>query len=173
MIDDDKCITNFMNITNVCINLGYWPIYFKRSTLTIISKPNKIAYNSLKAFWPIVLLNMLSKPIEKTISKRLQVHSISTNFVYPNQLGDLKQQSTTSASLYITYLIYTGYVKGLHTSTLAFNIAEFFSLLNYTLLPMILDKASFDSRILSLFSNYLINKRTQYIWNNFDFFFLF
>ena len=50
LIDDDKCITNFMNITNVCINLGYWPTHFKRSTLTIISKPNKMAYNSPKAF---------------------------------------------------------------------------------------------------------------------------
>ena len=32
---------------------------------------------------------------------------------------------------------------------------------------MILDKAGFDSRISSFFSNYLINRRTQYIWNNF------
>jgi len=32
---------------------------------------------------------------------------------------------------------------------------------------MILDKAGFDLRILSFFSNYLIDKRIQYIWNNF------
>jgi len=31
-------------------------------------------------------------------------------------------------------------------STLAFNIAQFFSLLNYQPFPMILDKAGFDSR---------------------------
>ena len=31
-------------------------------------------------------------------------------------------------------------------STLAFNITQFFSLLNYQLFPMILDKARFDSR---------------------------
>jgi len=32
---------------------------------------------------------------------------------------------------------------------------------------MILNKASFDSRISSFFSNYLIDRKTQYIWNNF------
>jgi len=40
-------------------------------------------------------------------------------------------------------------------------------LLNHQLLPLILDKASFDSRISSFFSNYLISRKTQYIWNNF------
>ena len=39
-------------------------------------------------FWLIVLLNILEKPIEKVISERLQYKS---NFVYPNQLGGLKQ----------------------------------------------------------------------------------
>jgi len=32
---------------------------------------------------------------------------------------------------------------------------------------VILNKASFNSRILSFFSNYLIDRKTQYIWNNF------
>jgi len=34
---------------------------------------------------------------------------------------------------------------------------------------LILDKNGFDSRILSFFSNYLINRKTQYTWNNFIF----
>jgi len=40
-------------------------------------------------------------------------------------------------------------------------------LLNHLLLPKILDKAGFDPRIVSFFSNYLVNRKTQYIWNNF------
>jgi len=56
-------------------------------------------------------------------------------------------------------------VKGLHTSTLVFNIVQFFSSLNYYLLSMILTKVGFDSNI--FFSNYLINRKTQYIWSNF------
>ena len=58
-------------------------------------------------------------------------------------------------------------IKYLYTSTLAFNIAQFFSSLNYQLLPIILNKAGFDSRIYHFFSSYLVNRQTQYIWNLF------
>jgi len=88
---DDKCITNFINIANECINLDYWLLHFKMFLPIIIPKPTKIAYNSLKAFWPIVLFNILEKLIKIIISKRLQVQSISSNFVHSNQLGELKQ----------------------------------------------------------------------------------
>ena len=58
LIADNKYVENFVNFTSICINIRYWPIHFKRSTLTIIPKLNKVAYNSPKAFQPIVLLNM-------------------------------------------------------------------------------------------------------------------
>ena len=53
--------------------------------------------------------------------------------------------------------------KGFHMSTLAFGIAQFFSSLNHQLLLKILNKASFDSQILCFFSDYLINRQTQYV----------
>jgi len=56
---------------------------------------------------------------------------------------------------------------------LAFDIAQFFPLLNHQLLPIILDKAGFNSKILSFFSNYLISRKTQYIWNSFTFSFFY
>ena len=71
LVTDTKYITKFVNIANSCINLGYWSLYFKKSTSTIIPKPNKLAYNFLKTFQPIILLNMLRKLIEKVISERL------------------------------------------------------------------------------------------------------
>ena len=55
---NNKCVTNFINIANECINLGYWLLHFKMFLPIIIPKPTKIAYNSLKAFWPIVLFNL-------------------------------------------------------------------------------------------------------------------
>ena len=47
----------------------------------IISKSNKVLYNTLKIFRPIILLNILSKIIEKIIIKRLQFHALSNNIV--------------------------------------------------------------------------------------------
>jgi len=52
-------------------------------------------------------------------------------------------------------------------NTLAFDIAQFFPLPNYHLLPLILDKAGFNSKIFFFFFNYLIDRQIQYVWNSF------
>ena len=67
---DDKCLNVIISIANACIEVRYWLSHFKRSTTIIIPKPNKKSYNSLKAFKPIVLLNTVSKLIEKVIRER-------------------------------------------------------------------------------------------------------
>jgi len=72
---------------------------------------------------------------------------IFNNFIHSNQLGGLKQQSIIDAGIFLTYLIHSGWVKKLQISTLAFDIAQFFPLLNHQLLPIILNKAEFDSKI--------------------------
>ena len=52
-----------------------------------------------------MLLNVLGKLIENVIRERMQFHSISNNFVHPNQLGGLKQYSALNAGIFLTHLI--------------------------------------------------------------------
>jgi len=94
-------------------------------------------------FYPIILLNTLGKLIENVIGEKY--HSIAFN------------------------LICLEWIKGLQTSILAFDIIQFFPSLNHQLLSLIMDKAGFNSRISLFFSNYSINRKTQYMWNNFVF----
>ena len=122
VVKNFRCLKNIINIANICIDLEHWPLHFKSSLLIIISKPNKISYNSPKLFCPIVLMNFLEKLIKKVIEKRLQFHLISKNFIYPNQLGDLKQYSTTDVDIFLTHLIWLRWVKNLQINTLAFYI---------------------------------------------------
>jgi len=103
---------------------------------------------------------MLGKFIEKVIGERLQFQAISNNFIHPNQLSGLKQWSTTDVGVFLTHLICSEWVKNLQISILIFDVAQFFSLLNHCLLLMILDKAGFDMRISSFFSNYLVSRKT-------------
>jgi len=115
----------------MCIEISYWPSHFKTLITIIIPKPNKVSYNFPKVFRPIVLLNILGKLIEKVIGDRLQFHVISNNFIYQNQLGDFKFKSTSNASITLTHFICIGWVRNLATSTLVFDISQFFPLLNY------------------------------------------
>jgi len=110
-MNDGDCITNIIKIANAYINLGYWPNYFKISSMVIIPKPNKPSYNSPKLFRPIVLLNTLGKLIEKVIEERLQFYIVNNNFIHPSQLGGLKFK-----------FIRSGWTRNCSTSTLAFNI---------------------------------------------------
>ena len=143
------------------IELGYWLSHSKRSTMIVISKPNKKSYNLPKVFRPVVLLNTVSKLIEKVIRERLQFNTASNEFIHPSQLSGLKLKSTVDAGIALIYIIYTGWVKNLSTSTLAFDIAQFFPLLNHCLLFLIMRKAGFDNHIVSFFTNYLMDRKTN------------
>ena len=66
------------------------------------------------------------------------------------------------------HIIHLGWTKNISTSILAFDIAQFFSSLNYHLLMHIHQKAGLNIWIVKFFANYLINRKTNYLWNNFS-----
>jgi len=86
-------------------------------------------------------------------------------------LGGLKQRSTSDAGVTLTHFICSGWTKNNITSTLAFDITQFFPSINHRLLPLIMKKAGCHSRVVQFFSNYLIDRKTWYCWNNFSSFF--
>ena len=47
---DNDCLLKFVNIANLCIELGHWPSHFKTSNTIVISKPNKSTYDSPKSY---------------------------------------------------------------------------------------------------------------------------
>jgi len=66
------------------------------------------------------------------------------------------------------HIIHSDWVKNISTSTLAFDIVQFFPSLNHHFLTHILQKAGLDIHIVNFFANYLINRKTNYVWNNFS-----
>jgi len=134
--------------------------------MIIIPKPNKMSYDQAKAFCPIVLLNTLGKLIEKVIAERLQFTVVNNNFIHPSQLGSLKFKSTMDAGVALTHIVRSGWAKGKTTSMLAFDISQFFPSLNHCLLTPILEKAGLEPRVSSFFANYLVKRKTNYIWND-------
>ena len=73
----------------------------------------------------------MGKLIKRVIGERLQFNIIANDFIHPSQLGGLKSKSTTDASVTLTHAIQSGWVRNLTTSTLIFNIAQFFPSLNH------------------------------------------
>ena len=166
IIKNDECLSKIINIADACINLSHWPNYFKTSTTVVIPKLGKTSYDNPKAFHPIVLLNTLGKLIEKVIAERIQFIVASNNFIHPSQLGDLKFKSTSDVGIALTHIIRLGWARGRSTSTLAFDISQFFPSLNHQFLISILEKAGLDMKVTNFFVNYLIQRNTKYLWND-------
>jgi len=125
-----------------------------------------MSYDQPKVFRPIVLLNTLGKLIERVIAERLQFTVASNNFIHPSQLGGLKFKSTMDAGVALTHIVQSGWVKGKMTSTLTFDISQFFPSLNHRLFTLILEKTGLESKVFSLFANYLVKRKMNYIWND-------
>ncbi|KAJ3567969.1 hypothetical protein NP233_g6018 [Leucocoprinus birnbaumii] len=92
------------------------------------------------------------------ISTRLQFDCVKHEVFHPNQLGGIQQRSTKDA----------GWAKGLKTSVIAFNIAQFFPSLNHETLLGILAKQGFPAHVCRFFASYLIGRGTRYLWNSFS-----
>ena len=117
-------------------------------------------------FCPIILLNTLGKLIEKVITERLQFTVVNNNFIHLSQLGGLKFKSTMDTRVALTHIMCSSWTKGKTTSTLTFNISQFFPSLNYHLLTLILEKVGLELRVSSFFANYLVKRKTNYVWND-------
>jgi len=123
LISHNTCLKRLVHIANACITLEYWPFHFKSTNTIVIPKPNKMLHNTPSSFQPIVLLNTTGKLLEKVISNRLQFHITTNSFLDLNQLGGIRQRSTTNAGIYLTHLIHAGWLRQCHTSVIAFDIA--------------------------------------------------
>jgi len=102
------------------------------------------------------------------VAERLQFLVTSNEFIYLSQLGGLKFKSTSDAGIALTHIIRSGWTKGKTTSTLAFDISQFFPSLNHRLLTLILDKAGLEPKATAFFANYLVRRKTNYLWNDFS-----
>ena len=110
---------------------------------------------------------MLGKLIKKVIRERIQFYVAANNFIHPSQLGGLKFKSTTDTGVALTHIIQSGWTKNKSTSTLAFDISQFFLSLNHWLLTQIICIVGLDTQVVNFFSEYLIDRKTNDLWNGF------
>ncbi|CAA7270009.1 unnamed protein product [Cyclocybe aegerita] len=168
LLKDKHVLALFIVLANACLRVGHWPRIFKESLSVIVPKPNKPSYSVPKAFRPIVLLITFGKLIEKMIANRIQFDAVKHDIFHPNQLGGIRQRSTEDAGLILTHLMRAGWVKGLQTSALAFDIAQFFPSINHEMFMAVLRKQGFSPVLVEFFASYLVGHSTVYCWNTFQ-----
>ncbi|ODM23022.1 hypothetical protein SI65_00611 [Aspergillus cristatus] len=73
-------LDHLTNLFNTCLQLGYCPEHFRKSTTVVLRKPGKPDYADPKAYRPIALLNTIRKALEAVIASRIsymvEAHSL-------------------------------------------------------------------------------------------------
>ena len=108
----------------------------------------------------------MGKLVEKMLARRLQFDGIAHGVFHSNQFGGIMQRSTEDAGLYLTHIVRAGWAKGLRTSVVAFDIAQFFPSLNHSVLLAIIDKMGFPRCVANFFKSYLVGRKTTYKWGH-------
>jgi Reverse transcriptase (RNA-dependent DNA polymerase) len=101
------------------------------------------------------------------LARRLQFDGGAHDTFHPMQFGGVAQRSTEDAGIYLTHLVCAGWAKGLQTGVVAFDIAQFFPLLNHEVLLQVIDRSEFPPCVGNFFRSYLVGRRTTYKWNAF------
>lgn len=85
------------------VAFGYHPHSLKASNGVVLNKPRKPSYDSPASFGIIVLLNPLSKILERVMTVRLLTIAHSKTILDPNQCGSLPGLSASDYSLSLAH----------------------------------------------------------------------
>ena len=80
------------------LQYGYHPSSLKKANGVVLDKPGKASYDSPASFRVIVLLETLSKIVERVTSSRLSLTARSCGLLHPHQTGSLPGLSTFDAT---------------------------------------------------------------------------
>jgi hypothetical protein len=138
------------------------PDCLKYAETVIIPKPNKPDYSKPKAWRPIALLSCLSKTLMGVIAKRMQYEAHTYSLTHPNQYGGLMGRASVDAGLTAAQRMADGQARGVYTSILAIDIAQFFPSIKHEILLKILERQGFSPNVVGFIGSYLVNRTTRY-----------
>ena len=113
----------------------------------VILKPDKLDYSVAKAHRPILLLETLSKLLEKAVAKRFQHDIVEHELIPSTQFGGRMHSSCLDAALTLIHDVQGAHVAGLKAGMLLFNVKGFFDYINHARMVAILKQLGFNELI--------------------------
>ncbi|KAJ1309246.1 hypothetical protein OPQ81_004911 [Rhizoctonia solani] len=146
---------------NGCLDLGYHPTVLHNTVISIIPKPRKTNMVDPKSYWPISLLEMLSKLLEKIITKWLIFEAGKHNLLPHTQFGGCDMTSCTDAGLCLVNNIHAYWNHKEHVSLLTMDISGYFNNIDHTQLIYTCQHLGYLDNICNWLKSYLSNHTAQ------------
>jgi len=90
---------------NKCLKEGSVPRQWKKSSIVPIVKPGKQVNRDTSKYWPISLLNVVGKMLERLMIDRIMHHVHTSAGLKSNQYGFIPQRRTVDAVLAVKEII--------------------------------------------------------------------
>jgi len=123
------------------LKFGYHQVSMKKANGIVLDKPGKPSYDSPASFRVIVLLQTVSKILERVVASRLSLTARTLKLVHSNQCGSLPALSSFDAAISLVDTVTTLQRPGLRVSTLFLDIKGGFDNVNASTLCSSLKKA--------------------------------
>jgi len=137
------------------LRLGYNPVSMKKANGIVLDKSGKPYYDSPGSFGVIVLLQTVSKILERVTASRVSLIARSLKLVPHNQCGSLPALLLFKAALSLVDTVRTLQRTGLMASTLFLDIKGGFNNLNTSLLCSSLMRAGVPHYMVAWIDSFL------------------
>jgi len=143
---------------------GYHPVSMKKANGIVLDKPSKPSYDSPASFRVIVLLQIVSKILERVVASRLSLIAWTLKLVHGKQCGSLAALSLFDAAISLVDTVRTLQRPGLRVSTLFLDIKGGFDNVNSSTLCSSLKKAGVPHYMVSWIGSFLSQRTCRLLF---------
>jgi len=136
----------------------------KKANGIVLDKPGKPSYDSPASFRVIVLLQTVSKILERVVASRLSLTARTLKLVHSNQCGSLPALSSFDAAISLVDTVRTLQRPGLKVSTLFLDIEDGFDNVNASILCSSLKKAGVPHYMVSWIGSFLSQRTCRLLF---------
>ena len=153
-----------LSLLSPLLTFGFHPPSLKKANGIVLSKPGKSDYSSPASFRIIVLLQTVSKILERIAASRLSQLARSSGLINRNQCGSLSGLSTFDACAALSHEVRTIQRPGLKASTLFLDIKGGFDNISSTSLVSLLRSRGIPGYLCSWVRSFLTDRKCRLVF---------
>ncbi len=89
----NKLISHFLNLFQICVELNYHSLCFRKTHIIALKKSKKKNYTNVKTYRSIVLLNIFDKTLKSIIAQRINDLTKTHDLLSINQMSERRNRS--------------------------------------------------------------------------------
>ena len=161
-----SCLDLLTNLIGPLLQYGYHPSSLKKANGIVLDKAGKASYDSPASFRVIVLLETLSKIVERVNASRLSLLAGSCGLLHPHQTGSLPGLSTFDATATLAHEVCLFQRLDLKVSSLFLDIKSGFHNVDLAQLTSALSAQGTHRYIVSWVGSFLTNRRCRLLFQD-------